>query len=95
LVKEQLQSESYKIFLEEKTKKVEMLMASLNAKSNEHEIELPQFEVEELKKTLKLADILTMNMIIHYLKSDIYHLIKNTAKTINKSNYAEESIYMD
>jgi hypothetical protein len=29
------------------------------------------------------------------LKSDIYHLIKNTAKTINKSNYAEESIYMD
>lgn len=95
LVEAQLQAESYKIYLEQKDKKIERLEASLESMDTERVIELPQFEVEELKKTLKMADVFTMNMIIDYLKSDIYHLVKNTAKTINKSNYAEVSIFMD
>lgn len=92
-----LKIHSDSIFLEEANERIERLTIQVSKKPEERDytIEMPKLDIEEIKKALKLADEYTMETIIKYLKIDNYELIKNLAKTINKTNFAETSIYMD
>lgn len=84
-----LKIQSDSIFIEEANERIERLTIQVSKKPEERDytIEMPKLDIEEIKKALKLADEYTMETIIKYLKIDNYELIKNLAKTINKTNF--------
>lgn len=89
-----IQIESAKSFISERDKKIERLQSHV-CEVKEYTIDMPEIEVEDLKKALKLADKFTLETLLQYIKIDSYKLVKNLAKVTNSSNASETIAYRD
>jgi len=89
LAHSELQSEAYRINLEEEQRLTDRLKHDIDILKSEHKeytIDIPTNTVEQLKKKLISGDKYTLETIIEYLKLDNFELIKNVAKIIDKDN---------
>ena len=91
------------VTLEEKEERINQLSSNVSSllrkieevEQNKYIIEDVNISIDDLKKSLKVSDSYTMELLINYLKIDSFNLVKNIAKTVNKSNFAETAIYID
>lgn len=97
LVQASLESASKDQYLKTKDEKIERLQNQIinMVEPEEHIIDMPEFQTEELKKALKLADTYTMETLAQFLKIDNYEIVKNLAKITNRTNAAETIAYRD
>lgn len=97
LVYASIKIESDKTYLKNQEERIDRLKSQVanTQEPPEYTIEMPEIDVEEIKKALKLADSFTMETIVQYLKLDNYELVKNLAKITNKENVSETIAYRD
>ena len=96
----QIHNQSLNVNIKEVNKDLEekkWVISRLKEKSanNNHLIEIPKMNIEQIESVLKLGDKFLLNTLIDYLKLDSYELTKSIPWVLNESNVIQAIAYID